>query len=143
MYTYSSDTYLQSGGCTLKNNWVVISGVLGGLGVALGAFGAHGLRLWLPLQKMTIFETAVRYHIFHALALLGVAVLMSIYPGHSRGLQRTAVTFTAGVVLFSGGLYGTALSDFPPFRYVVPVGGVMFVLGWGFLAYTFWSEAEK
>lgn len=127
----------------MKNNWVVVSAVLGGLGVALGAFGAHGLRLWLPLQKMTIFETAVRYHIFHALALLGVAVLMGVYPGHFRGLRRVAVTFTAGVVLFSGGLYGTALSDFLPFRYVVPVGGVMIVLGWGLLAYTFWRGPEK
>ena len=127
----------------MKNIWVVISGVLGGLGVALGAFGAHGLRLWLPLQKMTIFETAVHYHIFHALALLGVAALMGVYPGNSRGLRRAAVSFTVGVVLFSGGLYGTALSDFLPFRYIVPVGGAMFVLGWGLLAYTFWRGAER
>ena len=126
----------------MKNNWVVFSAVLGGLGVALGAFGAHGLRLWLPLQKMTIFETAVRYHLFHALALLAVAILMAVYPGFSRGLRRAAIGFTAGVFLFSGGLYGTALSDFLTFRYMVPLGGVMFLLGWGFLANTFW-RGEK
>ena len=127
----------------MKNIWVVISSVMGGLGVALGAFGAHGLQFWLPLQKMTIFETAVRYHLFHALALLGVAVLIGVYPGRSRGLHRAAVSFTAGVVLFSGGLYGSALSDFLPFQYIVPVGGVMFLLGWGLLAYTFWRGAEN
>ena len=50
----------------MNNIWVVISAAMGGLGVALGAFGAHGLRPWLPLQKITIFETAVRYQLFHA-----------------------------------------------------------------------------
>ena len=127
----------------MNNVWVVISGVQCGLGVALGAFGAHGLRLWLPLQKMTIFETAVRYHMFHALALLALAALMGLYPDRSRGLHRAAIAFTVGVVLFSGGLYGTALSDFPPFRYVVPVGGAMFLLGWCLLVYTFWRKPEK
>ena len=123
--------------------WIVFSAVLGGLGVALGAFGAHALRLWLPLQRITIFDTAVRYHMFHVLALLGVAVLMGMYPERSRGLRRSAIGFTAGIGLFSGGLYGAALSDLPLFRWLVPVGGVMFLLGWGLLAHAFWKKPEK
>ena len=127
----------------MTNSWIAFSGVLGGVGVALGAFGAHALRLWLPLQRITIFDTAVRYHMFHALALLGVAVLMGLYPERSRGLRRSAIAFTAGIMLFSGGLYGSALSDFPLFRWVVPVGGVMFMLGWGLLAHAFWKKPGK
>ena len=127
----------------MKNIWVVYSAAIGGLGVALGAFGAHGLRPWLPLQRITIFETAVRYHMFHALALLGVALLMGLYPERIRGLRRAAISFTLGIVLFSGGLYGTALSDFLPFRYMVPVGGVVFLVGWGLLALAFLRDPEK
>ena len=132
----------------MKNIWVIYSSAMGGLGVALGAFGAHGLRPWLPLQRITIFETAVRYHMYHALALLGVALLMGLYPDRVHGLRRAAISFTLGILLFSGGLYGTALSDFLPFRYIVPVGGVMFIAGWCLLALAFWrnpdtSRAEK
>lgn len=126
----------------MKNIWVVYSAAMSGLGVALGAFGAHGLRPWLPLQRVTIFETAVRYHMFHALALLAVALLMGLYPERIRGLRRSAISFTLGIVLFSGGLYGTALSDFLPFRYMVPVGGVAFLAGWGLLALAFLRDPQ-
>lgn len=126
----------------MKNIWVVYSAAMSGLGVALGAFGAHGLRPWLPLQRVTIFETAVRYHMFHALALLAVALLMGLYPERIRGLRRSAISFTLGIVLFSGGLYGTALSDFLPFRYMVPVGGVAFLVGWGLLALAFLRDPQ-
>lgn len=126
----------------MKNIWVVYSAAMSGLGVALGAFGAHGLRPWLPLQRVTIFETAVRYHMFHALALLAVALLMGLYPERIRGLRRSAISFTLGIVLFSGGLYGTALSDFLPFRYLVPVGGVAFLVGWGLLALAFLRDPQ-
>ena len=127
----------------MNNIWVVISAVLGGLGVAFGAFGAHALRPWLPLQRVTIFETGVLYQMYHALALLAVALLIGVYPQRSQRLRRAAVSFAAGVVLFSGGLYGTALSDFPPFRYVVPVGGALFLLGWGLLAHAGWPGRGK
>lgn len=126
----------------MRNKWVVLSAAIGGLGVALGAFGAHALRLWLPLQKITIFETAVRYQMFHALALLGVAVLMGVYPALVWRLRRAAIAFAVGILLFSGGLYGTALSDLLPFRWVVPVGGVALVLGWGLLGHAFVARAD-
>ena len=74
----------------MTNFWVALAAVLGGLGVALGAFGTHALQLWLPLQKVTIFETAVRYQMFHVLALLLVACLMQIFPGLGTALRRVA-----------------------------------------------------
>ncbi|HEX9841098.1 MAG TPA: DUF423 domain-containing protein, partial [bacterium] len=60
--------------------WLGAAGLLGAVGVALGAFGAHALRPLLPLQVMTIYETAVRYHLFHALALLGCGILLAQFP---------------------------------------------------------------
>jgi len=126
----------------MTNFWVALAAVLGGLGVALGAFGTHALQLWLPLQKVTIFETAVRYHMFHALSLLGVAVLMGVYPALGWRLRRAAIAFAVGILLFSGGLYGMALSDLLLFRWVVPLGGVAFVLGWGLLAHAFLARTD-
>ncbi len=125
----------------MTRNWLAWTGILGALGVAMGAFGAHTLRLWLPLQSMTIFETGVRYHLFHTLALLAVAILMEVAPARVRGLRLTAWLLLAGIVLFSGGWYGTALSDVIAFRWIVPLGGLAWIGAWAVLAYTFWGAA--
>ena len=125
----------------MTRNWLAWTGILGALGVAMGAFGAHALALWLPLQSMKIFETAVKFHLFHTLALLGVAILMEVAPAQARGLRLTAWLLLAGIVLFSGGLYGTALSDVNAFRWIVPLGGLAWIGAWAVLAYTFWGVA--
>ena len=122
----------------MANIWVALAGVMGALGVALGAFGAHVLKLWLPLQKMTIFETAVRYHLFHALALLAAALLMTARPARAAGLRWVAGLYLAGIVLFSGGLYGAALSDLDALMWAAPLGGVAWIAAWCLLAWLFW-----
>ncbi len=122
----------------MSNFWLALSGGLGALTVALGAFGAHLLRLWLPLQKVTIYETAVRYQMFHVLALLGVAVLMEVYPAQARGLRVVAALYVAGMLLFCGGLYGTALSDYSAPALLAPVGGLVWIVAWGLLGVIFW-----
>ncbi|MEE8396670.1 MAG: DUF423 domain-containing protein [bacterium] len=121
----------------MANHWLAVSGVLGGAGVGLGAFGAHALRLWLPLQKITIFETAVRYHLLHALALFGTAILLELFPDHTRGLGRIAALYLAGVVLFSGGLYGFALTDQGWLAWLAPFGAALWVVAWFALAWIF------
>jgi len=100
----------------------LLIGALGGVvGVALGAFGAHGLRGRLAPDMVAVFETAVRYHMYHALALLLVSALMTRIDGWL--MPAAGWSFTIGIVLFSGSLYA-----------LTPVGGVAFVLGWAFLA---------
>jgi uncharacterized membrane protein YgdD (TMEM256/DUF423 family) len=121
--------------------WLVWAGVFGALGVALGAFGAHALRPILPLQVMTIFETAVRYHLLHALALLGCGVLLELHPGRARWLRWAAWGFAAGIVLFSGSLYALALTNQRWLGLVTPLGGIAWVLAWALLALAFWRRA--
>jgi uncharacterized membrane protein YgdD (TMEM256/DUF423 family) len=107
-----------------------IAGVLGALGIGLGAFGGHLLRPVLPLTQMTVFETAVRYHLFHTLALLGTALAMHGYPGDAPALRRVAWLFTAGVTLFSGSLYLVATTDLRWLSALTPLGGVALAAGW-------------
>ena len=108
----------------------------------MGAFGAHALRPILPLQVMTIFETAVRYHLLHTLALLGCALLLAQFPRRERLLRGAAWGFALGIVLFSGSLYGIALGNQRWLGLVAPLGGVAWVLAWGLLAAAFWRRDE-
>ena len=117
--------------------WLGLSGVLGALGVFLGAFGAHVLQPLLPLQVMTIFQSAVRYHFWHVLALLACGVLMEVFPGRVKVLRWSAVLFATGIVLFSGSLYGLALTGLNPLGIITPVGGLAWIAAWGLLAYAF------
>lgn len=121
----------------MSRTWLGISGVLGALGMSLGAFGGHLLRPVLPLTQMTIFETAVRYHMFHALAVLGTALAMHGYPHHATGLHRVAGLFTVGVILFSGSLYLVATTDLRWLGALTPVGGLALMGGWVGLAAVF------
>ena len=116
----------------------MVAGVCGALGVALGAFGAHGFRIWLPLQQMTIFETGVRYHLLHTLALLGVAALGAAMPARENALRWVARGFLAGIVLFSGSLYALSLTGVSWFGAVTPLGGVAWIAAWTGLAWSFW-----
>lgn len=127
---------------SVSRPWYIAAGVSGALGVALGAFGAHVLKPLLPLQVMTIFETAVRYHLFHTLALLGCAVLLELHPARARWLRWAAWAFAAGIVLFAGSLYGLALGNLRWLGIVTPVGGVAWVAAWALLAIAFWRRAE-
>ena len=111
-----------------------IAAILGALGVGLGAFGAHGLGSMLAANgRSATFETAVRYHFYHALALLAVALLQWRHP-HERVLGRVALCFALGVVLFSGSLYGLALGGPGWLGPVTPAGGLFFIAGWLLLA---------
>src|SRR4029077_9233161 len=82
--------------------------LMGGVGVALGAFGAHGLRGRLSPDMLAVFETGVRYHMYHALAILAAASCMSRVDG--RAIVIAGWSFVAGILLFSGSLYALALT---------------------------------
>jgi uncharacterized membrane protein YgdD (TMEM256/DUF423 family) len=116
-----------------------MAGLSGALGVALGAFGAHALRPWLPLQQMTIYETAVRYQLLHALALLGVAALAAAQPARAAALAWPARGFLLGSVLFPGSLYALALTGWSWFGAIAPLGGAAWILAWLGLAWSCWK----
>lgn len=109
-----------------------VGAVMGGLGVAIGAFGAHGLRGRLTPDMLAVFETGVRYHMYHALAILIAGALMSRLEG--RAVVLAGWSFTAGIVIFSGSLYALALSGVTMLGAVTPIGGVAFIAGWIALA---------
>ena len=126
----------------MSRTWLGIAGALGAIGVLLGAFGGHLLRPVLPLQQMTLFETAVRYHMFHALALFGTALAMQVFPEHAVGLRRVAIAFAAGIVVFSGSLYGLVTTDQRWLSAATPLGGLAFIGAWAGLAVVFLRRAR-
>jgi uncharacterized membrane protein YgdD (TMEM256/DUF423 family) len=108
------------------------AGVAGLLGVGLGAFGAHALKARLTPELLAMFETGVRYQMYHAFALLAAAWGWARWP--SRAFTIAAWLFIAGIVVFSGSLYALALTGIKGFGAVTPVGGLAFLVGWLCLA---------
>jgi uncharacterized membrane protein YgdD (TMEM256/DUF423 family) len=108
-------------------------GALSGfLAVAAGAFGAHALRDRLSAEYLAVFETAARYQMYHALALLAVALLLSFRPLST--LQWAGWLFVVGTTLFCGSLYALALTGTRWLGAITPLGGIAFLAGWIFLA---------
>ena len=102
--------------------------VLGGLAVGLGAFAAHGLRSILSAADLATFETGVRYHMYHALALLAAAWAVERWGAGTASLAGWA--FVVGIVLFSGSLYVLVLFGQRWLGAVTPIGGLAFIAGW-------------
>jgi uncharacterized membrane protein YgdD (TMEM256/DUF423 family) len=111
-----------------------IAAVLGFVAVAFGAFGAHALRGRLSPEMLAIWKTANEYHFYHALALLLVGVLARQTP--APGLGVSAACFVAGTLIFSGTLYVLALTGLRWLGAITPIGGLLFLAGWAWLAWT-------
>ena len=111
---------------------------LAGLAVGLGAFGAHALRARVDARMLEVFETAVRYQMYHALGLLAVAY----YLGQKApGAGGAAWSFLVGILLFSGSLYLMVATGHRWLGAVTPLGGVAFMLGWALLALAAWRSS--
>ena len=107
-----------------------LAALLGGLGVAIGAFGAHALRPMLEQAgRFDTFETAVRYQFYHALALLAIGVLWTARPELTR-LGTTGMLWAAGILVFSGSLYALCFTGITKLGAVAPVGGLLLLGGW-------------
>src|SRR5438034_2758067 len=104
------------------------------LAVAAGAFGAHALRSRLAPDMLDVFQTGATYQMYHALALVGVGLLLSRSSSDSSLFVAAGWLFIAGSVLFSGSLYALALSGTSWVGAITPLGGVAFLLGWLALA---------
>ena len=111
----------------------LLGSISGGLAVALGAFGAHALKARLTPELLATFETGVRYQLYHALALLVVAVAMPRVPATSL-LGAAGWLFVIGTLLFSGSLYLLCFTRRRWLGAVTPFGGLAFIAGWACLA---------
>jgi uncharacterized membrane protein YgdD (TMEM256/DUF423 family) len=116
-----------------------VLGSLSALGaVALGAFAAHGLKSRLTPEMLAVFETGVRYQMYHALALLATAWAYSKWPGAMTAAGGWL--FVVGTLFFSGSLYGLALAGLRWLGPVTPIGGLAFLAGWACLAWAAWKQ---
>ncbi len=117
----------------MDRTFLLVGAVAGFLAVGLGAFGAHGLRGRLSPEMLAVFETGVRYHMYHALAIVLTGLIAARWSGwlvHTAGW-----CFAAGIVLFSGSLYALALSGVTVLGAITPIGGLLFLAGWACLAF--------
>ncbi len=119
----------------MNTKLILLSGaILVGLGIGLGAFGAHGLKDILERNgRVGTYETAALYHLIHGLALLAVGLIALQRPGESWA--GPAWSFLVGTVVFSGSLYALAISNKGFLGAITPIGGLGFLLGWGWLAF--------
>jgi uncharacterized membrane protein YgdD (TMEM256/DUF423 family) len=111
------------------------------IGVALGAFGAHGLKTKVAPEMLTVWNTAVQYHLIHALGLLLIGILFHLMP--DAPLIKTAGwSILLGIILFSGSLYALVLTGTKPLGIITPIGGVAFLVGWLLLAIAAWRHTS-
>ncbi len=110
------------------------------IAVAAGAFGAHSLRQKIPPDLLALFETAARYQMYHALALLATAWAWSQWRGAAICIAGWA--FMVGTILFSGSLYLLALTDGRWLGAITPLGGIALIAGWGALAWGAWRPGS-
>ena len=113
--------------------WAIAGAINAFLAVACGAFAAHALKRRLDGDRLAVFETGARYHMYHALALIAVSWLGTL---RATAANTAGALFLAGIVLFSGSLYALALSGVRKLGAITPIGGLCFLLGWIALAWT-------
>ncbi len=119
--------------------WIFIAAILGGFAVAAGALGAHALGETVSADAKRIFSTGQHYHIIHAVALLGVGIVLLQSEGRRARfaawfLQIAAVAFLIGIICFSGGIYVQVAEGLTSSAWIVPLGGISFMVGWAAFA---------
>lgn len=107
--------------------------------VGLGAFGAHGLKQRLSVDMLTVYQTGVQYHFYHALGLMIIGLVLSRTP-NSRLLTLAGWLMLAGIALFSISLYALSLTGVRGLGMITPFGGICFLSAWALLAYTLWQQ---
>ncbi len=123
----------------LTRIFLATAAIFGGLSVAGGAFASHALKDKLTDRALAIFETGARYQMYHALALLLVALLLSRTQESQTFLVVAGWAFILGTVIFSGSLYALSLTNIKWLGAITPLGGVSYIVGWGCLAVAAWS----
>jgi uncharacterized membrane protein YgdD (TMEM256/DUF423 family) len=119
-----------------------IAAALAGLATMLGAFGAHGLKKILQPEALLIFETAVKYHWYHAFALLFTSWLALRNP-EIRQLQTVNILFLTGIIVFSGSLYTLSITGIKSLGMITPIGGSLWIIAWLWLAKILFTHARE
>ncbi|KGY09282.1 DUF423 domain-containing protein [Vibrio sinaloensis] len=116
---------------------LTIGGLFAGIGVALGAFAAHGLKKMLSPYLLDVFNTGVQYQFIHAIGIVlcGALLLIKLPPKSQKYFFLAAICFIIGIFCFSGSLYALAITGIKWFGPVTPFGGLTFMLGWGMFVY--------
>jgi uncharacterized membrane protein YgdD (TMEM256/DUF423 family) len=122
----------------MPKTFLILGAINAFLCVAIGAFGAHGLKEKLPADMLAVYQTAVQYHFYHALGLVAVGLVLLHFPG-SRPVAWSGWAMLAGMVLFCGSLYVLSLTGVRWLGAITPLGGVAFLLAWALLAYGVWD----
>src|SRR6516225_9868481 len=125
---------------SVSRSILAVAGLLLAAATACGAFGAHTLQSRLAPDRLHVYETAVRYHFFHALGLLAIG--LAIRALDSLLLRWSAVLVIAGLIVFSGSLYALALGAPRPLGAVTPLGGLALIAGWIAFAAGVWRHAS-
>ncbi len=112
-----------------KKLWIIISAISGFTGVAIGAFGAHGLRETLTPQMLEVYKTGVLYQLIHSIVLLALSLNTLIKA------KLPSIFFLVGIILFSFSLYLYSTSGIKFFAMITPVGGFCFLIGWLLIVY--------
>ena len=118
--------------------FVVLGSLSAFFGVALGAFGAHGLKTRVTPEMLAVWQTGVLYHLVHALGLLLIGVLVQLMPEASM-VRNAGWAILLGTLLFSGSLYLLVLTGIKPLGMITPFGGIAFLAGWLMLAAAAWQ----
>ena len=119
--------------------FLAIASALGGISVILGAFASHSLKDKLSERALEIWETGTKYQMYHALALILVALLLNRLSTESTALIVAGYAFIVGTLLFSGSLYALSLSGIKWLGAITPLGGVAFIIGWSCLTLAAWQ----
>ncbi len=125
-----------------QRSTLLAGAIFGGLGVALGAFGAHALKpMLIATNHLDTFELAVRYQFYHAFALLIIGLLME--GTFKSKLNYSALFMIVGTILFCGSLYALAFESAKSVAFITPIGGGFFILGWVLLSLSVWRRSPS
>jgi uncharacterized membrane protein YgdD (TMEM256/DUF423 family) len=120
-----------------KSHWIMISGLIGFLGVAIGAFGGHGLKSLVNEHMQEIYKTGVLYHLIHSVVILAIAL------SNFKLALKSIPFFLMGIILFSFSLYIYALTGLKFLTILTPIGGIFFLIGWGMIIYFGAKEKDE
>lgn len=122
----------------MSRTFLVLGAINAFLCVGLGAFGAHGLKKTISADMLTVYQTGVQYHFYHALGLIAIGLVLLHFPG-SRPIAWSGWLMLTGIVLFSTSLYVLSLTGMRGLGMITPFGGVAFLCAWALLAYGTWT----
>lgn len=120
--------------------WIMLGSLNMAIAIALGAFGAHGLKTKISKQMLENWNTGSHYHIIHALALLFIGLLLTKLGTQTSWAPIAGWFILAGILLFSGSLYIMALTNIKSLGMITPLGGLSFIIGWLLIAFSTWRS---